>query len=280
MLQPLADALVRSVPLHPADDGLFGPRSVAWRVHRDRGLPVAGVRALMIQALHPLTMAGVAHHSRWREDMLGRLAATSAYVLTVTYGDTAAARAAGERVRAVHRSVHGIDRVTGLPYSAEDPELLLWVHMALVDSFLDTVGRYGRPLSAAEADTYVEEMTAFAEVSGVPPGMAPRSVAALHEATEAVTLTQLTPAAAEAIATVLDPPELDEDLRDLWADVGRVATGCLPRWAREMHGLPQPDPAELERETVRQLLGVLDLAFEARPGVLEARRRVELRMRQ
>ena len=121
MMAPLARAFARSVPDHPADAGLFGPESLVWRVNRDRSFPIAGMRSLMVQALHPLAMAGVAEHSDWQSDPFGRLAATSAYVLTVTYGDTAAANAAAARVRAVHTHVRGTDPVTGLQYSASDP---------------------------------------------------------------------------------------------------------------------------------------------------------------
>ena len=78
---------------------------------------------------------------------------------------------------------------------------------------------------------------------------------------------------------MLDPPDLEDETRDLWRDLGQVAVGTLPEWAREMYGFPAP-PAELmEREPVRQLLGALDLAFESLPGVLEARQRLELRIR-
>src|SRR6266853_2026779 len=90
-LEPLAQAYERAVPENPKDDGLFGPRSIVWRVNRDRCFPLAGIRSLMIQALHPLAMAGVAEHSNWRQDPFGRMAATSGYILTVTYGDAAAA---------------------------------------------------------------------------------------------------------------------------------------------------------------------------------------------
>ena len=113
-------AFVRSVPERPADHGLFGPRSLVWRVHRDRSFSVAGLRSLMVQALHPLAMAGVAQHSNWEQDPLGRLAATSGYILTVTYGDTAAAQQAGPRVRAIHRHVNGTAEVTGRDYRASD----------------------------------------------------------------------------------------------------------------------------------------------------------------
>ena len=278
-LEPLARAYQRAVPEHPADDGLFGPRSIVWRVNRDRCFPLAGMRSLMIQALHPLAMAGVAQHSNWRQDPFGRLAATSSYLLTTTYGDTASALAAAAWVRKIHMHVRGTDQETGLPYSAEDPALLLWVHAGMVDSIVSVVQRYGRALDAADADRYVAEMVRFAEIVGVPAEQVPATAASLRDYIGSVDLRQATPAARDAIAVVLDPPDLDADMRDLWHDLAQVAVGTLPDWAREMYGFAAP-PAELmEREPVRQMLGALDLVFESLPGVLEARRRIELRMR-
>src|SRR5712692_2009724 len=259
MMEPLARAYELSVPARPTDGGLFGPRSIVWRVHRDRSFPLAAIRSLMVQALHPLAMAGVAQHSNWQRDPFGRLAATAGYVLTVTYGDTAAAESAAARVRAVHTHVRGTDEVTGLAYRADDPELLLWVHAGMVDSIVNIVQRYGRYLDAADADRYV---------------------AGLREYLESVPLRQITPAAEEAIAIVLDPPGLDEDTRELWHDLGQVAVGTLPAWARSMYGFPEPPPRLMEREPVRQLIGALDFAFESFPGVLEAREQIELRMRE
>jgi uncharacterized protein (DUF2236 family) len=275
----LARAYVRAVPQHPADDGLFGPRSVVWRVNRDRSFPLSAMRSLMMQALHPLAMAGVAQHSTWKQDPFGRLAATSSYLLTTTYGDTASALAAAAWVRKVHTRVRGVDPETGLPYSAEDPALLLWVHAGMVDSIVEITRRYGRPLEPADLDCYVAEMVRFAEIVGVPREDVPTTAAALRAYIESVDLRQASPAAREAIAVVLDPPDLDVDLRALWHDLGQVAVGTLPQWARDMYGFPAPPVATMEREPVRQLLGALDLAFESQPGVLDVRQRIELRTR-
>jgi uncharacterized protein (DUF2236 family) len=279
MMEPLARAYEHSVPQRPMDAGLFGPGSMVWRVHRDRSFPLAAIRSLMVQALHPLAMAGVAQHSSWQRDPFGRLAATAGYVLTVTYGDTAAAESAAARVRAVHTHVRGTDPVTGLAYRAEDPELLLWVHAGMVDSIVHVVQRYGRSLEAPEADSYVAEMVRFAEIIGVPASRIPASVGALREYLESVELRQVTPAAAEAIAIVLDPPGLDEATRELWHDLGQVAVGTLPDWARSMYGFDAPPAEMMEREPVRQLIGALDFAFESLPGVRESRERIELRTR-
>jgi uncharacterized protein (DUF2236 family) len=278
-LEPLARAYERAVTERPADDGLFGPLSVVWRVNRDRSFPLAAMRSLMVQALHPLAMAGVAQHSNWRQDPFGRLAATSGYLLTTTYGDTASALAAAAWVRKIHTHVKGVDTETGLAYSAEDPDLLLWIHAGMVDSIISVVQRYGRALDDSEADRYVAEMVRFAEIVGVPAELVPSTVRSLREYIDSVALRQATPAARDAIGVVIDPPDLDDELRDLWHDLAQVAVGTLPTWARQMYGFETP-PAELmERESVRQLLGALDLAFESLPGVLEARRRIELRMR-
>jgi len=279
VMEPLARAFARSVPERPADDGLFGPRSVVWRVHRDRSFPLAGIRSLMVQALNPLAMAGVAEHSTWQQDPFGRIAATSGYILTVTYGDTAAAHKVASFVRGVHGHVNGTDPVTGREYHASDPSLLLWIHAAMVDSIVNIVQRYGRGLDASDADAYVAEMVTFATILGVPAKLVPASVTALHKYLESVDLLQAGPAARDSIALVLDPPWLEQETRELWRDLGQVAIGTLPDWARSMYGFDEPPPQSMEREPVRQLIGAVDLAFEMLPGVMEARERIELRMR-
>ena len=113
----------------------------------------------------------------------------------------------------------------------------------------------------------------------MPAADVPASVASLRAYIEAVELRRATPAAKDAIGIVLDPPGLGPDARALWRDLGRVAVGTLPPWARGMYGFEAPPAEEMERESVRQLLGALDVAFESLPGVLEARRRIELRIR-
>src|SRR6266481_5652014 len=108
MMEPLARAYEHSVPARAKDGGLFGPRSIVWRVHRDRSFPLAAIRSLMVQALHPLAMAGVAQHSNWQRDPFGRLAATAGYVLTVTYGDTAAAERSEEHTSELQSQFHRV----------------------------------------------------------------------------------------------------------------------------------------------------------------------------
>ncbi|HEY0932964.1 MAG TPA: oxygenase MpaB family protein, partial [Trebonia sp.] len=180
LFERAAAGFAACVPADPADDGFFGPASVTWRLHADLSAPVSGLRSLLLQALHPLAMAGVDQHSQWRDDPGARFASTSAYVLTTTYGDRAAARGAAARVRKIHEWVRGTDPVTGQPYAAGDPALLIWVHAAQVESNLAGAASYGAELTAAEQDQYVAEMTAAAELVGIPPGQAPASVGQLE----------------------------------------------------------------------------------------------------
>ena len=175
-----AAAYVSAVPDGTVDDGFFGPGSVSWRVAIDLSSTVAGLRALLLQALHPLAMAGVDQHSGWRRDPVGRLAATSAYLATVNFGERAAAERAAARVRRIHEHVRGTDAVTGRPYAASDPALLLWVHATFVDSLVVACELFGTALPPAEADRYVAETTVAAELVGIPAGMAPASLAGLR----------------------------------------------------------------------------------------------------
>jgi uncharacterized protein (DUF2236 family) len=281
LVERSAAAYAAAVPVTPEDDGFFGPGSVTWRVSTDLAAPVAGLRSLLIQALHPLAMAGVDQHSDWRTDPVGRLAATSAYEATVTFGDRAGAARVARRVRAIHEHVRGVDTVTGLPYAAGDPALLLWVHAALVDSGLAASTLFGTPLTAADADGYVAEMTIAAELLGVPHEMIPDSVAALGRYFAGVRPDlRRTPAAAESMSYLLDPPGLDEDIAELWQDIRDAALLALPDWAIQMYGYAEPPPLTAERRTeIRQALGVLDAVFMGEPGVLEARQRIIARMR-
>ncbi len=174
-----AAAFVSGVPENPADDGLFGPGSVAWRVSTDLASPIAALRSLLMQALHPLAMAGVDQHSGWRRDPVGRLAATSAYLSTISFGERAAAERAAAEVRRIHEHVHGVDPVTGRPYAATDPALLLWVHAALVESGVAAGRLFGTPLSPQDGDRYVAEMVVAAELVGVPRHLVPANLAEL-----------------------------------------------------------------------------------------------------
>src|SRR3954452_21656848 len=151
------------------DAGLFGPGSVTWKVHAHPAMLIGGTGGLIIQALHPLAMAGVTQHSDFRAKPLHRLRRTAQYVATTTFGDTAAAEKAAAHVRHVHTFIHGHDPVTGRDYSAEDPDTLLWVHCVEVHSFLAAYRAYGGRLSADEQDAYLAESARVAALLGVEP---------------------------------------------------------------------------------------------------------------
>lgn len=142
---------------HTGDPGLLGPDSISWEVMADVSGFIGGIRALLVQAAHPEVVAGVADHSRYREDPLGRLSRTSAYVSATTYGAMPEVEAAVAYVRRAHRPVRGTSH-RGLAYAAGDPQLAAWVHNSLTDSFLAAYREYGtRRLSSDEADRFVSE---------------------------------------------------------------------------------------------------------------------------
>jgi uncharacterized protein (DUF2236 family) len=280
LVERSAAAYVSGVPEEPADAGFFGPGSVTWRVSTDLGRPVAGLRALMLQALHPLAMAGVDQHSNWREDPVGRLAATSGYLATITFGDRAAAERAAARVRRIHEHITGTDTITGQRYEASDPALLLWVHATLVESGVVAAGMFGTPLSAPDADRYVSEMVAAADLVGVPGGQVPGSLSDLESyLTASRSGLRCTPAAAESMAYLLDPPGLDEDIAEIWADIREGVVAALPSWAQDMYDYPAAPLTPARQTEIRQALGVLDAVVLGEPGMLEARQRITLRMR-
>jgi uncharacterized protein (DUF2236 family) len=281
LVERYAAAYVSGVPEHPEDEGFFGPASMTWRLGTDLSAPVAGLRSVLMQALHPLAMAGVDQYSDWRTDPVGRLAATSACLATIIYGDRASADRVAQRVRAVHSRVRGVDTVTGRPYAAGDPALLLWVHAALVDSVLAAIRLFGTPPQDADADIYVSEMRVPAGLLGVPRDLIPADVNALEQYITGVRPElQCTPAAAESMGYMLNPAGMGEEIAELWQDLREAALATLPGWARDMYGYPAPPAMTSARRTeIRQTLGVLDAVFMAEPGVLEARQRLALRRR-
>ena len=256
------------------DFGLFGPGSAAWALHQEPGLLIGGLRALMLQALHPLAIAAVEQHSDYRNDVWGRFNRTSNYVVTTVFGTTEEAERLGRRVRAIHRPIHGIDRVTGLPYAADDPVLLLWIHTTLVESFVLSFERFVRPLEQALRDRYVAEMVRQAALVGLRAEEVPASWAANFRFIESQRpMLQRTQTAMEALDTVLNPP-LPAHRRPGWWALGQCAISLLPDHAVEMYGLRRNSAAE---KALRPLVAA-GARLSARllpppPVMLEAKRR-------
>lgn len=145
----------------------FGDERAIRRVHGDASMFIGGIRALLLQSLHPLAMAGVAAHSGYRGDPWGRLQRTSSFLAVTTFGRIVDAEEAVARVRSIHERVKGT-APDGRPYAASDPHLLKWVHIAEIDSFLRAHQAYGaQPLDQAGRDAYVRDTALVAERLGV-----------------------------------------------------------------------------------------------------------------
>jgi len=227
-------------------DGLFSPDDVTWRIHAGPSMLIGGMRALLIQALHPLAMAGVQQHSDYKADPWGRLQRTADYVLTTTYGSRSQAEGAGAAVQAIHSRVRGVDPVTNKPYRADDPELLVWVHAVEVHSFLAAYRRYGGRLTDEEADRYVTEQGRTAALVGLGGDIGPASLAALRAYLQGVEGLRASTYSRAAAKIVLNPP-LPLPLRFLqpfaWIP-GAAAAGLMPRRLRTMQGIPYVPPAD------------------------------------
>ncbi len=208
-----------------------------WRVHDDASMFVGGIRALLLQSLHPLAMAGVAGHSGYRSDPWGRLQRTSTFLATTSFGTIEDAEAAIATVRGIHERVRG-RTPDGRPYAASDPHLLSWVHAAEADSFLAAYRRFGGGrLSPADEDGYVAQSALVAERLGAVDS--PRTVAEL-EATMARYRPELVGAteAREAARFLLLQPPLGWSEKPGYAALAGGGVALLPVWAKEMLRLP------------------------------------------
>lgn len=220
---------------YPGDPGLFGPGSMTWPVAGDTAVFVGGIRALLVQAAHPEVAAGVAQHSRYREDPLGRLTRTAAYVTATSFGAIPEVNRAVAIVRGRHRPVAGhSDR--GLPYDASDPALSAWVHNSLTDSFLTAYRIYGaRPCPRADADRYVREQARVGQLLGADP--LPDTAAALSAWLASHPALAPSPASAQAITFLRHPP-LPPPVRTAYHVLLRAAIATLPGRIRQITGLP------------------------------------------
>jgi uncharacterized protein (DUF2236 family) len=255
--------------------GYFGPESVSRRVIADPAAGVGGVSALFLQALHPRALAGVAQHSNFADDFWPRLQRTAQYVTTLAFGSTEQADALAARVRGMHRRVRGIDEVTGLPYSADDPDLLRWVHVTEVSSFLNAARRGGLRLSDAEADRFYAEQVVAAELLGATD--VPASRAEVDDYLRAVRPElRASPVAREAALRLALPPmpmrvQLFTPARGGWAGLAGLAFALLPGWARRCYGLPVPPGTDLAATVALRGLRAGALAI---PDALKPKRQV------
>jgi uncharacterized protein (DUF2236 family) len=231
----------------------FEPDTPITRVHGDASMFVGGIRALLLQSLHPAAMRGVAQHSGYRGDMWGRLARTSGFLAVTTFGHAEDAEEAVAMVRRIHERVTGT-MPDGTPYRAGDPHLLAWVHAAEIDSFLHAHQIYGaRPLDAAERDRYVAQTAEVARRLGVPEP--PTTEAGLRELLASYRPElSATPEAREAVSYLILRPPLPLAARLPYAILVAAAVGLMPRWSRRPLRLPWLPVTE---RTVVRVLGAL-----------------------
>ncbi|PPF77934.1 DUF2236 domain-containing protein [Subtercola sp. Z020] len=263
-----------------SDAGFFAPDSATWAVHGQTATIVAGVRALLLQALHPGAMAGVHDWSRYKEDPLGRLAGTIRWIYTVSYADTETAIQTSNWVLKLHEKVYGsyldaqgVERA----YSANDPELLSWVHLAFTDSFLATAKLWSGPIPGGP-DAYVREWAKAGELMGVPnPPRSEAELAAQIRAFYDAGVLKSDERVAEAVRFIRRPP-LSKSLLPGYAVLFDGAVSSIPGVYRDMLGLapaklgPVPLPTRLSTRLVLKVVG--DMLGHDEPSATQARKRL------
>lgn len=254
------------------DPGLFGPDSICWQLHADfPSMLCGGIGALMLQMLHPLALAGVWDHSTFRSDMIGRLRRTSQFIAGTTFAATADAHWLIERVRTIHAGVVG-HAPDGRAYAASDPELLTWVHVAEVRSFMAGYLRYGNPdLSLADQDRYFDEVARVAEALGA--SNVPRNRRQIDAYIERIR-PQLCfdSRTAEVLQLLLHAPAPNRLTRPVSYLMARAGLDLLPEWGREMAGIQQGRSQRLLIHSGMQLLAPT-LRWALRNGVSRRARR-------
>lgn len=260
----------------PGDPGLFGPDSVCWKVHGDfTSMLIGGISALLLQALHPLALAGVWDHSNFRQDLLGRLRRTGQFISATTFGSHADAQRLIERVRAIHLQVTG-HAPDGRPYAASDPDLLTWVHVAEVSSFLKAHLRYLNPsLPGSEQDRYYAEVARIAEALGARD--VPRSRDEVADYLQALRpQLQCDERSQEILRILLNAPAPSTLAKPFGALMMQAGVELLPDWGSDLFGLQQsPHQRQLIQLGVRCTAPLLRWAVR-NGSVHRARRRMGL----
>lgn len=242
------------------DPGLFGPDSATWPVIGDAAAFIGGIRALLIQAAHPEVVAGVADHSTYRVDPLGRLSRTSAYVTATSFGAQPEIEAAVQIVRGAHVSVRGRSH-RDRPYTAATPKFAAWVHNALTDSFLAAYQEFGpRRLSLPEADRFVREQTAVGRLLDAEP--LPESAGELRDWITYHSDIGPSPGLAETVAFLRAPP-LPPIIQIAYRLMFAAAVATVPPSMRDLLGVRKRPGA---RMVGRVMVGFLRWALGSSPS--------------
>jgi uncharacterized protein (DUF2236 family) len=224
-------------------DRFFNPNSMIWRVDQEMALLVGGGRALLMQLAHPKVASGVADHSRFKEDPMGRLHSTMNTMWSIVFDERARAQASLERVKDVHKRVrgtikHGDALPAGTPYDALDPDLLLWVHATLVDSAMLTYDLFVSPLSKEDKAHYYSDSRMLGQLFEIPESKIPASLEAFNVYIEEMiggNTISVDSVARDIAGEILHP-------RPLLLKIGGplfafITTGLLPQRLREAYGL-------------------------------------------
>jgi uncharacterized protein (DUF2236 family) len=236
------------------DRGLFGPESIAWRVHGDFiSMMIGGISSLVLQALHPQALAGVWDHSSFRKDLKGRLGRTAYFIAATTYGSHAMAHEIIDKVNKIHRHVHGSDEF-GKPYIATDPRLLAWVHLTETLNFLEAYQNYRTPkLTRAEQDQYFKEMKSLGEMLGAQ--NLPDTLRGTQEAIESYFPELYYGERAKTIIQLLDDFPSNLQSKPFVKLISRAGFINLPSWAHAK--LNKPIPSTLEKLLVNKSIDLV-----------------------
>ncbi|MGQ0824665.1 MAG: oxygenase MpaB family protein [Actinomycetota bacterium] len=255
-----------------SDPGLFGPDSTTWRVHGHLSALVGGLRALLVQTLHPLAMAGIAEHSTYKQDPLGRFRRTAQFVADTTYGTTDQAERAIAAVRRIHTRIRGV-APDGRPYCADDPALLSWVHNVEVESILVAYRRFGPGLGRVESDRYVREMTRVGAAVGADD--LPETMKDLRRWVATVPDRRATKEARETVRFLVFP-KLPPMLLPPYGIMAASAISLLSVRDRLALRVPSFPPAEpFLQPAARVFLGAAHIALGPPPARVAATQRLE-----
>jgi uncharacterized protein (DUF2236 family) len=272
---------------HQTGERFFSPEMMIWQVDREMVLLAAGGRALLMQLAHPKVAAGVAEHSHFKGDPLGRLYRTMSTMWSIGFDETALARAALERVRSVHRKVQGTIPAAeplsaGTPYDALDVELLLWVHATLIDSALVAYDTFVRPLPVEEKSRYYHDSKKLAYLFEIPETLVPRSLADFNRYLERMLVggaIAVGPTAHALAEEILYPsPWVLKPASPLFR---LITAGLLPECLRDAYGLRWSEPKEktfwLIARWIRRLLPLVPSSLRIVPNARAAEKtRVEI----
>ncbi len=271
----------RRVFAEPAGDpGLMGPGSMSWKLHADvASIAVAGISSIVMELLHPSVMAGVGQQSNYREQPFRRAQTTFGWVVTTTFGSTAAAERMIARVKRMHERVNGT-RPDGAPYRALDPELIAWVHTCIPWGVMNAYERFYQPLTTEEKDRYLEEQSVVGLMSGA--DAVPTTMADLETFFEDMRprlgMSELTHEFLDFLVNgplgALAPPgPLAVPVKRLQVEAG---VSLMPRWAQEMTGFDRPEVVQrlVHQRSMRSYTRLLRWAMGTPPWVALAHERV------